>query len=220
MDGSPSGYDWLPTATTTMAEVFRDAGYATISFSSVWFIGRYFNMHQGFDESHEFDSLDRTQPNWKKSAREYIDRLDPWLYAHREVPFFVFLHVFDPHAPYESYPPYDTLWVDPSRKAEHESSYEKAKEYIEDPERIRSKILFRRELEVAGIDPDNYISVPKDWYDGSIRGVDTEIVQRLNGELKAWKVKAEAARLSVSPDLEKNLSSEEIKRLRSLGYIK
>jgi len=175
MDGSPAGYDWLPSATTTMAEVFRDAGYATISFSSVWFVGRYFNMHQGFDESHEFDSLDWTQPNWSKSAREYVGRLAPWLQVHREVPFFVFLHVFDPHAPYESYPPYGTLWVDPGRKAEHESAFEKAKAYIEDPERIGGRVLFRKELVDAGIDPDNYVSVPKDWYDGSIRGLDTEI---------------------------------------------
>ena len=180
MDGSARGYDWLPTATTTMAEVFRAAGYATISFASVWFVGRYFNMHQGFDESHEFDSLDWTQPNWSKSAREYIGRLVPWLKRHRDVPFFVFLHVFDPHAPYESYPPYDTLWVDPDRKAEHERFYEKARGYIADQERIDERVLFSKEVVEAGIDPDHYISVPRDWYDGSIRGMDTDIGRLLD----------------------------------------
>lgn len=184
MDGSARGYDWLPTATTTMAEVFHDAGFATISFASVWFVGRYFNMHQGFDEAHEFDSLDRTQPNWSKSAREYIGRLAPWLHRHRDDPFFVFLHVFDPHAPYESYPPYDTLWVDKDRKTEHERFYESAKEFIDDPERIGGRILFREEVQDAGIDPDKYISVPKDWYDGSIRGMDAEIGKLLE-QLKA-----------------------------------
>ncbi len=176
MDGSPPGYDQLPMAVTTMAEVFHDAGYATMSFSCVWFIGRYFNMHQGFDESHEFDSLDRDKPNWNKTAREYVDRLVPWLKAHREVPFFVFLHVFDPHAPYEPYPPYDTLWADPARKKKHEISVEKAKEFIVDPDRKEFAAMpLRKELEKAGIDPDDYTSVPKDWYDGSIRGMDTEI---------------------------------------------
>ncbi len=176
MDGSPPGYDQLPMAATTMAEVFHDAGYATMSFSSVWFIGRYFNMHQGFDESHEFDSLDWDKPNWSKTAREYIDRLVPWIKAHREVPFFVFLHVFDPHAPYEPYPPYDTLWADPARKKKHEISVEKVKEFIVAPDRKGSEVMpLRKELENAGIDPDEYISLPKDWYDGSIRGMDTEI---------------------------------------------
>ncbi len=176
IDGSPPGYDQLPMAATTMAEVFHDAGYATLSFSSVWFIGRYFNMHQGFDESHEFDSLDWDKPNWSKTAREYIDRLVPWLEAHRDVPFFVFLHVFDPHAPYESYPPYDTLWADPARKKKHEISVEKVKEFIVHPDRKGSEVMpLRKELEKAGIDPDEYISLPKDWYDGSIRGMDTEI---------------------------------------------
>lgn len=183
MNGSPPGYDQLPMAATTMAEVFHDAGYATLSFSSVWFTGRYFNMHQGFDELHEFDSLDQDRPNWNKTAREYVDRLVPWLKAHREVPFFVFLHVFDPHAPYEPYPPYDTLWANPVRKKKYEISVEKAKEFIVDPNRKYEEMPSRKELEKAGIDPDDYISVPKDWYDGSIRGMDTEI-GRLLEQLK------------------------------------
>jgi hypothetical protein len=45
--------DRLPSAATTLAEVFRDAGYATVSFSSVGFTGRSNNLHQGFDELHE-----------------------------------------------------------------------------------------------------------------------------------------------------------------------
>ncbi|UCF15401.1 MAG: sulfatase, partial [Phycisphaerales bacterium] len=174
-DGSPPDYDRLPMVATIMPEVFHDAGYATLLFSSVWFVGRYFNMHQGFDESHEYDSLDWAKPNSNKTAREYVDRLLPWLEAHREVPFFVFLHVYDPHAPYEPYPPYDTFWADPARKKEHETYVERAKEYIVSPQRKNSGMPLLKELEEAGIDPDDFISLRKDWYDGSIRGMDAEI---------------------------------------------
>lgn len=169
--------DKLPVTATIMPEVFHDAGYATLSFSSVWFVGRHFNMHQGFDESHEFDSRVESKGS-TKTAREYVNRLLPWLEAHREVPFFVFLHVLDPHAPYEPYPPYDTLWVDPARKKEHEMHIEKVKEFIVGPDaeyRKRRGMPYPKELEKAGIDPDYFISLKKDWYDGSIRGMDTEI---------------------------------------------
>ncbi|MHC4705989.1 MAG: sulfatase family protein [Planctomycetota bacterium] len=158
--------DTLPVTATIMPEVFHDAGYATLSFSSVWFTGRYFNMHQGFDELHEYDSLDWAKPNSSKTAREYVNRLLPWLEAHREVPFFVFLHVFDPHTPYEPYPPYDTLWIDPARKKEPE--------IIVGP--FRKKMAFTlKKLKEAGIDLDEFFSLSKDWYDGSIRAMDAEI---------------------------------------------
>ena len=167
--------DTLPVTATIMPEVFHDAGYATLSFSSNWFTGRYFNMHQGVDELHEYESLDWAKPNSNKTAREYVNRLLGWLEAHREVPFFVFLHVYDPHAPYEPYPPYDTLWANSARKKEHEMHFERAKEFIVSPERIKSRRPLVKELEKAGIDPDYFISLYKDWYDGSIRGMDTEI---------------------------------------------
>lgn len=162
-------WDVLPVTATIMPEVFHDAGYATLSFSSVWFVGRYFNMHQGFDESHEFDSRPKPSGSMRntKTAREYVNRLLPWLEAHREVPFFVFLHVFDPHAPYEPYPPYDTLWADPARKKEPE--------IIVGPFRKNAAMPTLKELEKAGIDPDEFVSLSKDWYDGSIRAMDAEI---------------------------------------------
>jgi arylsulfatase A-like enzyme len=47
-----------------------------------------------------------------------------------------------------------------------------------------------------------------------------EIVERLAEEFKAWKGKATAARLAPDSELEKKLNSEDLKRLRSLGYIR
>ena len=45
--------DRLPSSATTLAEVFRAAGYATLSFSSVTFTGQSSNLHQGFEVVHE-----------------------------------------------------------------------------------------------------------------------------------------------------------------------
>jgi len=169
--------DTLPVTATIMPEVFRNAGYATLSLSSIWFVGRHFSMHQGVEESHAYNS--RLENTWKTS-REYVNRLLPWLETHREVPFFVFMHVMDPHSPYKPNPPYDTLWVDHAREKEYEEHIEKVKEFIMGPGAVRRKrngTPFPKELETAGIDPDHFISVERDWYDGSIRGMDTEIGQ-------------------------------------------
>ena len=65
---------------TRIAEAFRDAGYATLSFSSVMFTGQFTNLHQGFEELHEAESsVGRAGPQGAKTAREYVDRLLEWL---------------------------------------------------------------------------------------------------------------------------------------------
>ena len=165
--------DRLPSSATTLAETYRAAGYATLSFSSVGFTGQSSNLHQGFEELHEAGS--RTADNAIKSAREYVDRLLPWLEEHQDVPFFVFLHVFDPHSPFEPRPPYDSLWADPSKKAAFEAELDHVREFI-DTATLRGRGMpSRDELLKADVDPDRFIGQYQDWYDGSIRGMDTEI---------------------------------------------
>ncbi len=44
--------------------------------------------------------------------------------------------------------------------------------------------------------------------------------KRVTEEFKAWKEKAAATRLAPDSELEKKLNSEDLKRLRSLGYIR
>ncbi|HET6371841.1 MAG TPA: sulfatase, partial [Candidatus Polarisedimenticolia bacterium] len=165
--------DRLPAAATTMAEVYRDAGYATFSLSSIPFTGKFTNLHQGFEVVHESSSLPDQRSS--KTAREYVDRLLPWLETHRDVPFFVFLHVSDPHDPFKPYPPYDALWADPSKAAEHEHQLEQVRKVIEAPLLKMFGMPTRAELVRAGLDADEYVSRDRDWYDGSIRAMDTEI---------------------------------------------
>ena len=172
--------DRLPAGAETLAEQYRVAGYATLAYSSVPFTGQFSNMHQGFEELHESSSVDSSDTS--KTAREYVDRLSEWLGTHRDVPFFVFLHVFDPHDPFEPREPYATMWADPAHKAEHEEQLEAVREHIENPVLRQFGMPDRRALEAAEIDPDAYVDYDQDWYDGSIRGMDVELgrlVERL-----------------------------------------
>lgn len=167
--------DRLPAAATTMAEAFRAAGYATLSFSSVLFTGQFTNLHQGFEELHEDGSV--SVRGSSKTAREYVDRLQAWIDAHRDTPFFAFLHVFDPHDPYEPYRPYDSIWADPARKEEHERQLREVRKVIEEPILRQFGMPSKDDLVKAKIDPEAFVNHDKDWYDGSIRGMDVEIAR-------------------------------------------
>jgi arylsulfatase A-like enzyme len=172
--------DRLPSAAVTLADVFRRAGYATLSMSSGIFTGRFTNLHKGFEEVQENGSV-RGEARLSKTARTYVDRLLPWLGAHRTVPFFVFLHVQDPHDPYRPYPPYDTLWADPAALPLHEKQAAKAQDAITDPAMHGFLMPSRTELERAGVPADEYVEYEKAFYDGSIRGMDPEVGRLLEG---------------------------------------
>ena len=170
--------DRLPASVTTMAEAYKAAGYATLSMSSVPFTGQNTNLHQGYEELHENGSLSVAgTPLSSKSAREYIDRLVPWLDRHREVPFFVYLQVFDPHSPFEPYGPYNTKFGDPARTEQHRKEKAAVTKLIEDPVMRGRGLPTRNEVIKAGFDPDIYVKQEADWYDGSIRGMDVEMAR-------------------------------------------
>jgi arylsulfatase A-like enzyme len=162
----------LPASAKTIAEVFRDEGYATVAYSSVPFTGKANNMHQGYDELHESGSI--SDGDYRaKTSRHYVDRLISWLKEHGDDPFFVFLHVFDPHSPFRPRPPYDTLWGAPGareRMVEIDAAISKHK--------VAAKFGLPHKDEYVsktGNDPDELLKIYKDWYDGSIRGMDAEI---------------------------------------------
>jgi arylsulfatase A-like enzyme len=174
--------DFLPSSATTLAEVYRQAGYATVNFASNLFTGQFTNLHQGFEELHEDGSL--PEAGSSKTSREYVDRLVRWIERHRDVPFFAFVHLYDPHDPFEPRPPYDRMWADASQKEAHEKELEAVRAVIQDPLAKAFGMPSREELAKAGIDPEAYVSFDRDWYDGSIRGMDAEIgriLERLRG---------------------------------------
>ena len=169
--------DRLPASVTVMPEVFNDAGYATLSTSSVLFTGKLTNLHQGVEVLHERASVGNLGHSPTKTARTFVDRLLPWLEDHRDTPFFVFLHVFDPHSPFEPYRPYDTLWAEPGAGDVHEERLDAIREVLDEDALRPATLPYHLDIETAGVDRDIFIAHEKDWYDGSIRGMDAEIAR-------------------------------------------
>ncbi len=165
--------DRLSSVATTAAEVFRAAGYATVSFSSVAFTGKLSNLHQGYEELHESGSV-MAGDHRGKTARPYVDQATDWIKRHKDTPFFMFLHVFDPHAAYEPRAPYDSMWTDLSKKEQHEKDREAGLKAA-NGDRRGGRLPFQSDLEKAGVDKKEWLKYEESWYDGSIRGMDAEL---------------------------------------------
>jgi arylsulfatase A-like enzyme len=110
----------------TLAETLRDAGFATAGFPASYVLGERFGLNQGFgtyseppagDEAEEgLDSLNGVP------AEKIVDRALAWLDAQADSnKQFVWLHFYDPHAPYSPPFPYSSKYRD--RRYDGELAY-------------------------------------------------------------------------------------------------
>jgi len=168
--------DRLSSAAVTIAEVYRDAGYATAAFCSNAFTGRFTNLHQGFEEVHEAGSL-TTETNSSKTSRAIVNRVIKWLEQRPNEPYFLFMHLYDPHSDFEPRAPYNTMWSAASGKEIHENHRQLAlaEAKKKDEKRPFDELPFPEDFKRANLDSKSWMKYEKGWYDGSIRGMDTEI---------------------------------------------
>jgi arylsulfatase A-like enzyme/predicted Zn-dependent protease len=111
-----NGGFFVPQKLVTMAELFKDKGYETGAFIAAYVLDSKWGLNQGFDTYYDkFDmgkfkriSLGTVQ----RPANEVMDQALPWLEARKDKKFFTWLHLYDPHSPYEPPPPYDKLYAD------------------------------------------------------------------------------------------------------------
>lgn len=87
---------------STLAETLRQRGYSTGAFVTGWTL----TPHTGLDRG--FDVYDADFPRSRRPGAEAWRIADRWVkkVAKGDKPFFLFLHMFEPHFPYE--PPDET----------------------------------------------------------------------------------------------------------------
>lgn len=173
----------LPDEATTLAESFQAAGYATFATSSVMFTGRSTNLQQGLDVLHERASVGELGHSPSKTARTFVDRLTAWLEAHEEQPTFVFLHVFDPHSPFDTYAPYSGVWSQAGALDAQKKDIDAVLKVDDDIRRGGDMLPDRAQLEAAGVSPEAFVAREVDWYDESILALDAEM-KRLHERLE------------------------------------
>jgi arylsulfatase A-like enzyme/Flp pilus assembly protein TadD len=98
------GY-YLGEENETLAEILKARGFRTGGFISAFVLDSRWGIAQGFERY--FDDFDLRQ--FEKQAgmdaiqrpgRETVDEALRWLAAEREKPFFLWVHLYDPHTPY------------------------------------------------------------------------------------------------------------------------
>ena len=108
--GVPEEVPWMPM-------VFKSAGYRTAAFFNVIFMNADFGFHRGFDH---FDCPAMGPETRSRNAGETVDAVLSWFSGQTgEEPFFVAVHFFDPHLPYNPPVPWDTLFTDPEYSGQY-----------------------------------------------------------------------------------------------------
>ena len=104
----------LPPDVPTLAEALRDRGYETAAFVSSFVVERRFGLARGFDHyDDDFRGAAHSSPirRWEGHAldapydrrgADTTERVLAWLAARDAArPFFLWVHYFDPHSPYD-----------------------------------------------------------------------------------------------------------------------
>ncbi|MGD8540225.1 MAG: sulfatase-like hydrolase/transferase [Candidatus Aminicenantes bacterium] len=95
----------------TLAEHLKNNGYATGAFVGAYPLDSRFGLSQGFDVYD--DSYSRTHSkklaSLERNAEDVVESALTWL-AGRRSPWFLWIHCWDPHAPYDPPEPYKTRY--------------------------------------------------------------------------------------------------------------
>ncbi len=95
----------------TLAQILGEHGYRTAAFVSAAVLHREFGLARGFDTyDDDFSAAGETGLQPQRRATETSDRAVDWLEGHKDENFFLFLHYFDPHFPYEPPEPFGSLF--------------------------------------------------------------------------------------------------------------
>lgn len=106
-----NGGFYVDDALTTLAETLKSAGYRTGGFVGAFVLDRRWGIAQGFDRYFDDFDLSRFEMSAgldaaQRPGQEVVDQALAWLAEDREQPFFAWVHLYDPHSPYQAPEPY------------------------------------------------------------------------------------------------------------------
>ena len=187
----------LSPSIPTLAERLQDAGYTTAGYVSWIYLKSEYGFGRGFDHYLELlpgEDLQDSATHHSVRADTVVNRTLEWIEGQDgtlDEPFFLFLHLFDPHMSYE--PPLDVArYFDPSLPDVTAGSYEFLSTFID------------------GLQTDEAPAVPPEvlrqataLYDGEIRYVDAAL-HRLFGGTRGrgdcWRIRWSSS----PPTMERN----------------
>jgi choline-sulfatase len=105
-----NGGFFLSPDQTTLAEVLKTRGFRTGGFIAAYVLDHKWGIDQGFEKYD--DDLGATNPRGRsmdaiqRPGNEVLDRALPWIDSVKQDRFFAWIHLYDPHAPYEPPEPF------------------------------------------------------------------------------------------------------------------
>jgi len=99
----------LPPGTSTMATILRQAGYVTGAFVGAFPLDSRWGLDQGFDEYDDrYGGANRLGEFMmpERRAEAVVNAATRWIHGQQRT-WFAWVHVYDPHAPYQPPPPFD-----------------------------------------------------------------------------------------------------------------
>ena len=102
----------------TAAELLKKRGYQTAAFIGAVILDSNTlapGLDRGFDFYDNFPAKTETKQRWGRVERrgmEVVAHAESWLDKHRTGPHFVWVHLYDPHDPYEPPPPFSEKYKD------------------------------------------------------------------------------------------------------------
>jgi len=99
-----NGRNALAPTHPTLATIFKEHGYGTAAFVSAAVVDSRYGLDRGFDTysddmGRQGENLDLAPP--ERPANVVTDDALAWLDSAADKPFFVWIHYYDPHDPYE-----------------------------------------------------------------------------------------------------------------------
>ena len=120
-----NGGFYVAKTQTTIAELFKQNGYSTAAFVGAFVLDSTWGLNQGFDTY--FDNFDLSKEervglgSVQRNAGEVYSHAAGWLDHHKQERFFLWVHFYDPHTPYEPPEEYEKLY--PNRPYAGEIAY-------------------------------------------------------------------------------------------------
>src|ERR1700737_3801525 len=100
------------------AELLENRGYPSAAFIGAVILDSHSlapGLDRGFDFYDDFPAKTETKQRWGRVERrgmEVVAHAEAWFDKHRSGPHFVWVHLYDPHDPYEPPPPFSEKYQD------------------------------------------------------------------------------------------------------------
>jgi len=141
--------NFLNDEEVTIAELLKEAGYETAAFTDGGFMAASFGFDQGFD----------IYEDQRIGIANILPKVKAWLNSNKSSPFFLFIHCYDIHNPFNPPPPYNSMF--------HDFPY--TGRLLPSPKVFRA--ITKNKLKVNEDDIRHFIAL----YDGGIRYTDAMI---------------------------------------------